>query len=131
VVISIFRNLFKLLNDFLGALLDGIKYLFIPHSDYFTRLWKVLHSGFSEKFGGITSIVNYLGDRFASMKTYNGLESLFTLRFPKGSLLGGISIDLIEGGLNVLTMIRGAFSGFIVLLTVAYCYRKITSMINT
>jgi len=115
----------------LEALLDGIKYLFIPDSDYFIRLWEVLHDGFSAKFGGIFSIVTYLGERFTSMRAYNGLESLFTLRFPKGSLFGGISINLIGDSLNVLTMIRGAFSGFIVLLTVAFCYRKITSMINT
>lgn len=113
------------------ALLDGLKALFIPQTDYFPRVQKRLQDKLGERFGGLLSSMKYLRERFAALKAYPGLNKEFTVKFPKGHLLGGVSVNLIKDVPAVIAMVRGAFSGFVVLLTAAFAYRKITAFINT
>jgi|GEM_PF-2423360 len=127
-----FRDLFDVIANAVKALLDGLKYLFIPRADYFTRLWQRIHGRFSEKFGFIASLILDLGERFGRMKAYQGgVEQLFVLRFPAGHLLGSASVNLLDGAFGVIEMIRGALSGSVVVITTLICYKKVIGMINS
>lgn len=137
-----FKNIIDAIGSFLQAIVnalwevikwlaDAIKALFIPHEDYFPKAFARLQTKLNEKFGGVLGAGGYLRDRFASIQPYDGLEDSLMLEFPEEHLLGGISISLLNGGSSLFSMLRGAFSGLLVIMTFAFCYKHLIAQINT
>lgn len=109
--------------------LDGLKTLFIPREDFFSRLADRLHSAFQEKFGSLLSLAQYLKERFSDLRAYNG--DLLVIKFPQDHFFGGVNLDLLNGAEGMVDMVRGAFSGFVVICTAIFAYKKVVAMINT
>lgn len=127
---SFFSSLLDGLKSLGTMILDGLKALFIPRDSYFTDVFERISNKFSEKFGGILSMGNELSSRFSSMQAYN-MDNMFVAEFPKDHLLNGGRVNLIAGLSDVLPMLRGALSGFLVLITAMFCYRKVVDQVNS
>lgn len=126
-----FAGIFRAIWNAVKWLLDGLKALFIPRNDFFPRAFQRMSDKLSEKLGGLLGMGTYLRQRFAELRSYRGLSDSFVLRFPRGHILDGASVDLLKGSAGVLSMIRGACSGLVMLMTFAFCYRKVHQFINT
>ena len=128
-IVNLGKSIYETVMKGIEFLLSGLKMLFIPHDDYFDRLTDRLFAAFEKKFGSILALADHLKSRFTDLRAYKG--ELFVIQFPKSHLFGGWRIDLLNGSDGIAGMVRGAFSGFIMLSTVAFCYKKVVSMINT
>ena len=125
-----FSDLFTAIGNAVTWLLDGIKNLFIPHTDYFPRMYERLRDALGTKFGGLLSSMDYLRSRFGQLRAYHESD-LFTLRFPASfPLLGGLSVNLMGGAAGAIGIVRGALSGFMMLWTAAFAYRKVQTLIS-
>jgi hypothetical protein len=120
------------LGGFFEWILNGLKNLFIPRAGFFAKMQERLRDRFGEKFGGLVSGIEYLGARLGNLRAYGDSENLFILEFPASfPLLGGVSVNLLSNTSGVLSLIRGALSGFMALWTAAFAYRKIQALVNT
>lgn len=132
-LIEAIKDLGRTIKDWLikamEYLLKGLKTLFIPKDDFFPRIQERLNTAVKNKFGGILSMGNYLKTKFSKLKAYQG--ELFTIKFPVGHLLGGISMDIMQGADGMLGMVRGALSGFLAFATAIYAYHRVKEMIDT
>lgn len=132
-LITTIVDLGNAIGDFIFSgvefLLSGLKYLFIPPDNYFDKLTDILYGAFEKKFGSVLALANYLKTRFTGLQAYKG--DLFVMKFPKDHLFGGAKVNLLSGSEGIANMIRGALSGFVVLCTAAFCYKRVVSMINT
>lgn len=132
-LITTIVDMAKAIGDFIFSgiefLLDGLQKLFIPSDGYFDRLIDRIYTAFEKKFGNVLALANYLKNQFSGLRVYKG--NLFVLKFPKDHLFGGREINLLSGGEDIANLIRGALSGFVMLSTVAFCYKRVVAMINT
>ena len=127
-IVNLGKSFFESILKGMEFLLSGLKTLFIPHDDYFDKMTDRIYTAFEKKFGSVLSLANYLKARFSDLRAYKG--DLFIIQFPSDHLFGGSKIDLLSGAGGIANMIRGAFSGFVVLCTVAFAYKKVVAMIN-
>ena len=125
-----FSSLFQVIGQGINAILDGIKFLFIPSRESFTRFRDDILQTFDKKFGSFFSAINYLNTRFADLRAKN-MQGEFNVTFPKESFLHGMTIDFFAGGMGILGWARMVLTGVICLITFLMCYHKVTSMIKS
>lgn len=125
-----FSNLIKAIGNAVNALLNGIKRLFIPHDDYFPRFQNKIFDSFNKKFGGIIYISNYLKNKFSNISSYKKSSGILTLKFPKGTFFVGNSLNLLSYADYFFPLIRSVLTGFVTLLTVAFCYQRVRALIK-
>lgn len=117
-------KLTKFLLNFFEKLLDFFIKIFIPEdTDFLTSEFDKLKKVFDEKFKIVGSLEKTMSDFFVQENT-NPLSNL-TINLPA---TGGQSIDVMPTTFveqHVPTLKR-VMSGFIVIMTVFYVYRKIT-----
>lgn len=119
------------ISNAVNALLEGLKRLFIPSSDFFERSFKDINSIMAKKFGAFKGSIDYLTDRFKKLKDYNDTSGLFTLEFPKNHILSGLSGNILSGFSSFVKLLRNIFTGTIMLTTVFFVYKRIRILLKT
>lgn len=128
-IVNLGKSIYEFILKGVDYLLTGLKKLFIPRNDYFDKMTDRVYAAFEKKFGGFLSLAKYLKESFTNIRAFNG--NLFVVKFPKNHFFGGVNLDILSGSGGFADMVRGALSGFVMLCTVSFCYRKVISMINT
>lgn len=126
-----FGNLITAISNAVESLLNGIVRLFVPHKNYFSSVNASLRSALAIKFGGFNYLTNYLGNGFSKLSAKHDIDKLLTVTFPRGHILNGMSFNLLSYIPYFATVARPALSGFVMLITVLFCYSRIKEMINT
>lgn len=126
-----FSDLIRAIGNAVNALFSGLKQLFIPAPDYFFRTQSKIQDALHGKFGNFLYLSSYLKTEFSKLSSYKKIDGMFVMKFPKEHVLNGAKFDLFYYGKYYAPYIRLALTGLVTLATVAFCYRRILSMINT
>ena len=124
-----FTSLFQVIGNVVNAILDGLKWLFIPSRQSFTSFRDDILQSFDKKFGSVFSALNYLNTRFSDLRSKN-MRNEFIAEFPQESFLYGMKIDVLAGGMGLLGWARFVITGVICLVTFLTCLHKVTSMVE-
>lgn len=79
---SWFERLGDRIGEFFSDLLEGLKSLFIPSSDYFSSLFNDLDSFFSERFGFLYALPRFIIDVFQVLISFEPVSSDYVISFP-------------------------------------------------
>lgn len=127
-IVDAVLSVVKAIGNAIGFLLSGLKALFIPSKESFSKFRDDILTRYDDKFGSVFSALNYLKIRFGMLTAKSGLTESFKIIFPRGSFLYGISIDLLASPYDVIMFIRGCLTGFYCLSTGLICYHKVIAM---
>jgi hypothetical protein len=123
-------KIIKAIGNAINSLLSGIKWLFVPSKESFSKFRDDILSSFDKKFGSVFSALNYLNTRFKNLSAKSDLPEIFKITFPKSSFLYGVSINLLSSPLPVLQFIRICMTGFCCLITAISCYHMVIGMVE-
>jgi hypothetical protein len=129
VIGSFFADIGRAITNAVKALLNGIYNLFVPREDMLESLTGEIQKRFTQKFSAILGLSTYLKNRFSNIGVAN-TTNLFTINLPATQISQGYSINLLRYISQYLPIIRAAFTSFISLLTVAFCYKKVKEVVN-
>ena len=124
-----FLSLFQIIGEAVNAILNGLKWLFIPSRQSFATFRDDILQSFDKKFGSVFSALNYLNMRFSDLRARN-MQNEFVSVFPQGSFLYGMKINFLAGGMGILGWARFVITGTICLVTFLICFHKVTSMVE-
>ncbi len=126
-----FRDMINGIGEGISYLLDGIKRLFVPEKETFSKFRDNILNKFDEKFGSLFSAVKYLQERFSDLRGKSGMDEVFKIVFPRSSFMSGSTLNLLPFMAPVLAFVKLVATGGLCLFTFLTFYHRILDMINT
>lgn len=126
------ENIFDWLSNFWIKLVDTIKSLFIPSSDYFKNFFEEIKEAFDSRMGGVSGLFSSLGDIFSQLDNITG-ESNITISIKDNHFFNGykgINIDVLTYVRPLIGFLRGFFNASMSIFTIIYCYQKLIIIIR-
>jgi len=121
------KGLLEWIGDFFTNLWDFLIRLIVPEDGYFSDWFNEIKDAAMEKLGPIGEIVEALGNCFRDLESDISSSSLVLDipgdHFYKG--FGGVHVDLLEGGKELLVNVKGFLTTVMVILTAIICYRRL------
>lgn len=112
-----------------GTILEFIKDIFVPSTNYFNNKIAVLNNNINDRLGGVAYLFQMINSFFDTLKTAPLTE--FNFSVPDGmygSDYKGFSIDVFSMAKPFIRILRSVSIAFMCLFTGIICYKKLIKL---
>lgn len=112
-----------------GTILEFIKDIFVPSTNYFNNKIAVLNNNINDRLGGVAYLFQMINSFFDTLKTAPLTE--FKVSVPDGlygSDFNGIDVDVFSHAKPFLRLLRSSVIAFMCLFTGIICYKKLIKL---